>query len=136
MVTPEAINAMLAEAWPVARVRCTAVDATSAEAALDIIEDDVRPGAIISGPSQFAIADAALWFLVHGAAGQILPMAVTSELSLRFLRPATGERMYARAELERMGSRTLVGSVRIWAQNGPEAPSAIGQATYALPRRN
>ena len=39
----------------------------------------------------FGLADAALWYLVFGARGRIEPMALTSELSMRFLRPAHGE---------------------------------------------
>ena len=43
------------------------------------------------------MADSAVWFLVNGALGRLEPMTVTSELSIRFLRPAKGDKLYARA---------------------------------------
>ena len=37
-----------------------------------------------------------------------------SDLAIRFLRPAQGERAYARADLEKAGRLMVVGTVRIW----------------------
>ena len=47
------------------------------------------PGGYISGPTQFTLADTAIWFAVFTVIG-ISPMAVTTDLSISFLRPATG----------------------------------------------
>ena len=80
-----------------------------AEVATD--DDDIRPGGFIAGPTQFALADAALWFLVFGALGRIEPMALTSELSIRYLRPAIGPTLHARADLAAISRRSVVGSV-------------------------
>lgn len=133
VVSPEDINQMIQLAWPTAGARCTAVSATTADGQLEITDRDLRPGQIISGPTQFALADAALWFLAHGALDRVEPMAVTSELSIRFLRPARGALLYARAELDRITPRTLVGTVRVYSDAARTDPTAAAQGTYVLP---
>ena len=84
--------------------------ATFAVARRDVTDTELRPGGFVSGPSQFGLADAALWYLVFGAIGRIEPMALTSELSIRFLRPAQGSVLWAKATLESAGRRSVVGS--------------------------
>lgn len=130
-MNPEAIQAMLANHWPDARIQCTQVGATHAVAALACNERDLRPGGFISGPTQFAVADAALWFLTFGAIGRIEPRALTSEVSIRFLRPAQGATLFARAELNKAG-RSVVGTVSVWTED-PALPCATAQGTYVLP---
>ncbi len=95
--------------------------------------DQLRPGGYISGVAQFAAADAALWFLVFGAIGQIEPMALTSELSIRYLRPAIGRELWARASLHAAGRRNVVGSVTVWVDENEHKPTAVAQGTYVLP---
>ena len=127
------VNAMVKEAFPGSRVICTAIGPAFATAALVTSPDDLRPGNFIAGPTQFAIADAVLWYLVFGAIGRIEPMALTSELSIRFLRPAIGSVLHARAELASAGRRNVVGSFTVWADDNEHRPSSIGQGTYAMP---
>ena len=95
---------------------------------------DVRPGGFISGPTQFALADGTLWYLVFVALGRIEPMALTSELSIRFLRPAVGEVLWARGTVEAAGRSRVVGSVSVWVDDRADRPTSIAQGTYALPR--
>ncbi len=104
MITPRTINEMLAKHWPAARCACTEVGAAHATA----------------------------WFFCFGATGRIEPLALTSDLTIRFLRPARGETVFARAELNKLGRRSVVGSVTVWTE-APDAPSAIAQGTYVLP---
>ena len=95
-------------------------------------DDDIRPGGFVAGPAQFALADAALWYLVFGALGRIEPMALTSELSIRYLRPAIGSTLHARADLAAISRRSVVGSVTVWTSDESK-PTAVAQGTYALP---
>ena len=127
------INAMLEAVWPTSGVECTHVDSERAVAKLVAGERDVRPGGYLSGPAQFAVADSAFWFLVSGALGRVEPMALTSELSIRFLRPAIGDRLMAEATLDRRGSSTVVATVRVWVDD-PSKPCSVAQGTYTLPR--
>jgi uncharacterized protein (TIGR00369 family) len=112
---------------------CADVGATFAVARRVVDESELRPGGFVSGPSQFGLADAALWYLVFGALGRVEPMALTSELSIRFLRPAQGTVLWARATLESAGRRSVVGSVHVWCDDRSDKPTATAQGTYALP---
>ena len=130
---PAAVNALVRESFPGSRIECTSLSPTSATARSLPSADDLRPGGFISGPTQFAVADAALWYLVFGALGRVELMALTSELSIRYLRPAIGDVLHGRAELASISRRSVVGSVRVWAGDNEDRPSAVAQGTYALP---
>lgn len=132
-VDPDAINAMLDEQFAGSGGRCAEVGADFAVARTTPAASSIRPGGYISGPTQFGLADAALWFLVFGAVGRIEPMALTSELSIRFVRPAIGATLWARATLAVAGRRNIVGSVQVWTDGHETKPCAVAQGTYALP---
>lgn len=134
MITPQAVNEMLAAEWPTATCRCIEIGPAHAIARLTPDPSDLRPGGIIAGPTLFSAADAALWFLAFGATGSIRPLALTSELSIRFVRPAKGDVVHARADLDRAGRRSVVGTVRVWTDENEDSPSAVAQGTYLLPR--
>lgn len=127
------INAMVSEQFPGTGNRCVEIGADFAVAAYDVQPSDIRPGGFVSGPCQFAIADSALWFLTFVALGRIEPMALTSELSIRFLRPAQGERILCKATLEAASRRSVVGSAHVWCEGRAEKITAAAQGTYAIP---
>lgn len=129
----EAINAMVAELYPGTGNRCIELGTAHAVAAVEVTPTDIRPGGFISGPTQFAIADCALWFLSFVGLGRIEPMALTSELSIRFLRPAVGERLLCRATLEGVSRRSVVGTAHVWVDGQPGKFTAAAQGTYAVP---
>jgi uncharacterized protein (TIGR00369 family) len=131
-LTPDAVNELVATAFPGSRARCVELGAGHALAEMITDDRDIRPGGFVAGPTQFALADAALWYLVFGALGRIEPMALTSELSIRFLRPAVGASLYARADLAALSRRSVVGSVTLWTGDAGK-PTAVAQGTYALP---
>ncbi len=133
MVTPQRINDMLAQHWPASRCTCIEVSKEHAIASLIPAATDLRPGGYISGPMQFAAADAALWFLCFGASERIEPLALTSELSIRFLRPALGQTIFARANLNKASKRSVIGTVTVWT-DANEMHSATAQGTYILPQ--
>jgi uncharacterized protein (TIGR00369 family) len=132
-LTVEAVNAMVAAQFQGTANRCAELGDGYAVARYDVDHTALRPGGFISGPAQFGLADAALWYLVFAAIGRIEPMALTSELSIRFLRPAQGSVMWARATLESAGRRSVVGTVHIWCDDRVDKPTATAQGTYALP---
>ncbi len=134
-VTPSTIDAYVLDAWPgyTRMSRCVEVSGAHATVERMVEAHEMRPGEVISGPTQFAIADAALWFAVMGAAGFDAARSVTSELSIRYLRPGIGTTLLARADLASVGSRTFVGSVLIWTSDATR-PVSTAQGTYVLPR--
>lgn len=133
-LTPDGVNQMLADAFPGTGNTCVDLGPSSSLARRDIEPAFLRPGGFVSGPTQFALADAALWYLVFGVIGRVEPMALTSELSIRFLRPAQGSVLWARASLESVGHRSIVGSVKVWCDDLKDKPSSVSQGTYVLPR--
>ena len=136
ILTPERVNEAVAASWRSAPNRCLEISPTHAVAVHDVDQTTLRPGALVSGPTLFALADLVLWHLTFGAIGRIEPMALTSDLSIRFLRPAQGERAYARADLEKAGRMMVVGTVRIWMDDDPDRLVATAQGTYVLPRND
>lgn len=131
--TPDEVNALVGAAFPMELYPCHALSATEAVARYPIDQGSLRPGGFVSGPTQFGLADAALWYLVFGAIGRFEPMALTSELSMRFLRPAQGEVLWARATLDSAGRRNVVGTVRLWFDEREHKAVSVAQGTYALP---
>ncbi|MDW3215177.1 MAG: PaaI family thioesterase [Ilumatobacteraceae bacterium] len=127
------INAMIVDQFPGTGNRCIELGADYAVAAYDVTPSDIRPGGFVSGPTQFGLADCALWFLAFVGLDRIEPMALTSELSIRFLRPAVGERIIGRADLETVSRRSVVGTVHIWVDGTPHKITAVAQGTYAVP---
>ena len=125
---------MVREQFPGSIIECVEVGAAEAVARTVVEPASIRPGGYISGPTQFSLADGALWYLVFGAIDRIEPMAVTSELSIRFVRPALGSVLWARARLDSRGRHTVVGTVTVWVDDRADRPTSIAQGTYALPR--
>jgi uncharacterized protein (TIGR00369 family) len=89
----------------------------------------LRPGGFIAGPTQFALADTALWFLSFTVLG-LAPMAVTSDMTISFLRPAVGGDLVARAELLRAGKARIAGTVRLWVDGAPDKPVSYVVGSY------
>jgi len=129
----EEINALVRPQFPGSPNECAEVGEGYAVARRVISGEELRPGGYISGPTQFAVADAALWYLVFAVIERVELMALTSELSIRYLRPAIGETLWARALLDKAGRRTVVGTVRVWTDDRVDKPTATAQGTYALP---
>jgi acyl-coenzyme A thioesterase PaaI-like protein len=127
------MNAMVASQFPGTRNRCLEIGENHAIACIDVVDTDIRPGGFVSGPTQFGLADCALWFATFVALGRIEPMALTSELSIRFLRPAQGERLLCRATVEAASRRSVVGTCHVWVDGAPDRVTSIAQGTYAIP---
>jgi uncharacterized protein (TIGR00369 family) len=130
--TPEAVNQFFAREFPSAHAgghRCIETGPGRAVARWPYDPTQLRPGNLISGPTQFALADLAFWFATFTAVG-LAPMAVTSELYISFLRPAKGGDLLARAELLRTGKSKISGTVRVWVDGDPDRPVSHVTGSY------
>lgn len=132
-LTVDAVNDMIRGQFAGSRNYCVELGTDHAIAAYDVEEASLRPGGFVSGPTQFGLVDAAFWFISFVALGRIEPMALTSELSIRFLRPAVGTRMLCRARIESVSRRSVVGTAHVWAEERPDKITATAQGTYAIP---
>jgi uncharacterized protein (TIGR00369 family) len=91
----------------------------------------LRPGGTISGPSMFALADAALYAAVLAQVG-LRALAVTTNLNINFLRrPEPGD-LIGEARLLKLGKRLAVGEVLIHSEASDELV-AHATGTYSIP---
>lgn len=91
----------------------------------------VRPGGTISGPTMMALADFAMYVAVLAAIGPV-PLAVTINLNINFLRKAAPRDLLAEARLLKLGKRLATGEVTIYSQ-GEAEPVAHVTSTYSIP---
>jgi len=91
----------------------------------------VRPGGTISGPTMMALADFAMYVAVLAAIGPV-PLAVTINLNINFLRKAAPRDLLAEAWLLKLGKRLATGEVTICSQ-GETEPVAHVTSTYLIP---
>jgi len=97
-----------------------------------ITRDNLRPGGTVSGPTMFEMVDSALYVAVLGQVG-IIPLAVTSNITINFLRkPAASGDLLAKCTLLKAGRTLITGEVSIYAE-GDDAPVAHAVGTYAIP---
>lgn len=130
-----ALNTFLRDAFPNSfdGTRGTVVSAEPGHIRMQLLTGDehLRPGRIVSGPTQMALTDSAAYVLVLAHIGPVA-MAVTSSLNYQFLRPCRPGLLNADARLLRLGRRSVVLDVRIWTD---DETKPVGQAsvTYMLP---
>ncbi len=132
-LTPLEVDEFVAAHYPATSVqgfRCDSIGEGFATTRWLHDPEQLRPGGLISGPTQFAAADLALWFLSFTLLG-LAPMAVTSDLHIVFLRPARGGDLLARAELLRAGKSRISGRVLAWVDGAPDRPVSHATGAYA-----
>jgi uncharacterized protein (TIGR00369 family) len=94
----------------------------------------VRPGGTISGPTMMALADFAMYVAVLGAIGPV-PLAVTINLNINFLRKPAQRDLTGEARLLKLGKRLATGEVWI-RSDGEDEPVAHVTSTYSIPPRD
>ncbi|QTL02454.1 PaaI family thioesterase [Aquabacter sp. L1I39] len=100
---------------------------------LDAGEEHLRPGGTISGPAMMALADVAVYVALLGQIG-LVPLAVTTNLSINFLRKPAPGALFADARLIKLGKRLAVGDVGIRGEAGEDLVAHC-VATYSIPDR-
>lgn len=94
---------------------------------------ELRPGGTVSGPVMMTLADVALYVAILAQIG-IVPLAVTTNLSINFLRkPRADRRVVARCRMLKLGKTLAVGEVYIYSE-GEDEPVAHATGTYAIPK--
>jgi uncharacterized protein (TIGR00369 family) len=83
------------------------VDYGSARVRRRFQESYIRPGGTISGPTMMELADFAMYVAVFSAVGP-QPLAVTTNLSINFLRKPRQADLVADARLLKVGKRLAV----------------------------
>jgi uncharacterized protein (TIGR00369 family) len=93
----------------------------------------IRPGGTISGPTMMALADFAMYVSVLASIGPV-PLAVTINLSINFLRKPAARDLIAECRLLKLGKRLAMGEVSI-RSDGADEPVAHVTSTYSIPAK-
>jgi uncharacterized protein (TIGR00369 family) len=92
----------------------------------------LRPGATVSGPTIFALADVAVYLAILSRIGP-KALTVTTSASIDFLRkPAAGRDIIGNARILKLGRVLAVGDVLIYSE-GVAEPVARASMTYSIP---
>jgi uncharacterized protein (TIGR00369 family) len=92
----------------------------------------LRPGGTISGPTMMGLSDFTMYATLLSAIGWV-PLAVTTQLNINFLRRPAQADLIAEGRLLKLGKRLAVGEVTI-GSDGEAEPVAHATSTYSIPR--
>lgn len=93
----------------------------------------LRPGGTISGPAMFTLCDLALYVAILNEIGRV-KLAVTTNMSINFLRKPEPKDLIGQARLLKLGKRLAVGEVAL---HSPGLADLVAHATgtYSIPSR-
>ena len=91
----------------------------------------LRPGGTLSGATMMALGDFAMYVAVLSAVGWV-PLAVTTNLTINFLKKPATRDLLADARLIKLGKRLAVGEIAI-RSDGEEELVAHVTSTYSIP---
>lgn len=132
MATTDEVAAFIAAEFPQTRCGVRQVGGRGATVFHEIGREELRPGGTVSGPTLMAVADLALYAAILGEIG-IVPLAVTTSLTINFLRrPAADRTIIGECKLMKVGRSLAVGEVWLHSDGNPE-PVAHVVGTYAIP---
>jgi uncharacterized protein (TIGR00369 family) len=94
-------------------------------------ENSLRPGGTLSGTTMMSLADFAMYVAVLSAIGWV-PLAVTTNLTINFLRKPAARDLVAEARLIKLGKRLAVGEIGI-RSDGEDDLVAHATSTYSIP---
>jgi uncharacterized protein (TIGR00369 family) len=128
------LNAFYAEAFPGKRSAIVeAADGRTVRTRLLYDASQLRPGGTLTGPTMMALADTAMYSLVLSAIGKV-PLAVTTNLSINFLRKPEPRDLIAEGRMLKLGKALAVGDIVI-RSDGSDDIVAHAVVTYSIPPR-
>lgn len=136
VMTMDAISAFLDTHFPQLQndgqhYRVTKIGTGTATMQLDPGTRHLRPGGTVSGPALFTLADVGCWIAIMAQVGPI-PMVVTTNLNINFLRLPTQAPLDCDCRILKLGKRLAVVDALIH-QGSSEEPVAQATATYSIP---
>jgi uncharacterized protein (TIGR00369 family) len=91
----------------------------------------LRPGGTLSGATMMALADFAVYVAVLASIGWV-PLAVTTNLTINFLKKPAARDLVATTQLIKLGKRLAVGEVGIRSDGDDELVAHV-TSTYSIP---
>lgn len=134
MSTKEEISNFLEKEFPQAKLEILELNKGQSVIKKSVGFENLRPGGTVSGPTLFAVADAALYIAVLGEIG-LVPLAVTSQLSINFLeKPAADKAIIGKCQLIKIGKTLITGQIELYSE-GSDQMIAHSVGTYAIPSK-
>ena len=94
-------------------------------------KNSLRPGGTLSGATMMALADFAVYVAVLASVGWV-PLAVTTNLTINFLKKPAPRDLVATTHLIKLGKRLAVGEVDIRSDGDDELVAHV-TSTYSIP---
>jgi uncharacterized protein (TIGR00369 family) len=91
----------------------------------------LRPGGTLSGPMMMSLADFTMYIAVLSAIGWV-PLVVTTNLTINFLKKPEPRNLVAEARLLKLGKRLAVGEVGIYSAGADDLVAHV-TSTYSIP---
>lgn len=133
-ISKEELDVLIREGVPLVGsfgVLIDSLGAGSIRLRLPYKDDFVRPGGTVTGPAMFGLADVALYGAVLSLIGRV-ELAVTTSMTINFLRRPPPVAIIADARILKMGKRLAYGEILIFSEGDPE-PVAHATGTYSIP---
>jgi len=93
--------------------------------------DLVRPGGTVAGPATMALADLAMYVVVLSLVGRV-ELAVTTNMTINFLRKPGPADMVAEGRILKRGKRLVVVEVELFSDGVPDMVAHV-TGTYSVP---
>ena len=133
-MTADELNQFFVEAFPYGRAaNIEHADGKTVRARYVASDAQLRPGGTVSGPTMMGLADTVMYALVLSAIGKV-PLAVTTNLSINFLRKPELKPLIAEARMLKLGKALAVGDIIIRSEGSDDAV-AHAVVTYSIPPR-
>lgn len=96
-------------------------------------DQNLRPGGTVSGPAMMGLSDYAMYVGVLSVIGQV-ELAVTTNLSINFLRRPQPVDILADCRMIKVGRRLAYGEVYLYSEGSEDdGPVAHVTSTYSIP---
>ena len=99
---------------------------------MHISSEHLRPGATVSGPTMFLLADVTFYLATLSLIGP-KSLTVTTNCSINFLRKPNISNLISESRVLKIGKTLSVGDVLIYSE-GIKEPVAHASLTYSIPR--
>ncbi len=134
LMTKEDLNDFLEKEFPQVNKNFEILKVTNKNFSMlmHISSEHLRPGATVSGPTMFLLADVTFYLATLSVIGP-KSLTVTTNCSINFLRKPNEKNLISEARILKLGKTLSVGDVLIYSEDIDE-PVAHASLTYSIPK--